>query len=346
MPERYHIPNCLTSWKWPRRLNLHYHEVKAVSSAWARSFGAFSPRAQHAYDCCDFNLLASFAYPLADKARLRTGCDLMNMFFVFDEYSDVSHPDEVQVMADIIMDALRNPHIPRPVGEWIGGEMTRQFWELAIKTASAGGQKRFVETFATYTRAVVRQAADRENRHIRTVDEYLEVRRDTIGAKPSFALLEFDMDLPDEVHEHSVLKELTILCIDMILLGNDIASYNLEQSRGDDNHNMITVVMHHYQTDVQGAMSWVQQYHAGLETRFMCLYENELPTFGEPVDAQFARYVDGLGNWVRASDQWGFESQRYFGRMGTEIFKRRWVTLLPREKGEDVGPKIIDGTLL
>jgi hypothetical protein len=50
----------------------------------------------------------------------------MNMFFVFDEYSDVAHEDDVQVMADIGMDALRNPHKPRPEGEWVGGEVTRQ----------------------------------------------------------------------------------------------------------------------------------------------------------------------------------------------------------------------------
>lgn len=60
------------------------------------------------------------------EERARTGCDLMNMFFVYDEYSDVAHEDDVQVMADIIMDALRNPHKPRPEGEWVGGEVTRQ----------------------------------------------------------------------------------------------------------------------------------------------------------------------------------------------------------------------------
>ena len=58
--------------------------------------------------------------------RLRTGCDLMNMFFVFDEYSDVSPPEEVAKQAAIIMDALRNAHTPRPKDEWVGGEVTRQ----------------------------------------------------------------------------------------------------------------------------------------------------------------------------------------------------------------------------
>ncbi|KAH9006423.1 terpenoid synthase [Lactarius hatsudake] len=346
MPERYYIPNNLDQWKWPRHINPHYAEVKAASAAWARSFGAFSPKAQEAYDRCDFNRLASLAYPLLDKARLRTGCDLMNTFFVFDEYSDVAHEDEVQVMADIGMDALRNPHKPRPEGEWVGGEVTRQFWELAIKTASPQAQKRFVKTFGTYLQAVVQQAADRTHKHIRSIQEYLEVRRDTIGAKPSFAILELDMNIPDQAIHHPVIEELTILTIDMILLGNDIASYNLEQARGDDNHNMITIVMHNNKTDIQGAMNWVYDYHKELEARFMDLYENKIPKFGEPVDTELAVYVDGLGNWVRASDQWGFESERYFGKKGPEIEKTRWVTLLPKERSEDIGPQLVDDSLL
>ena len=48
------------------------------------------------------------------------------MLFVFDEYSDVAHEDEVRVMANIGMDAVRYPHKPRPKDEWVGGEVTRQ----------------------------------------------------------------------------------------------------------------------------------------------------------------------------------------------------------------------------
>ncbi|KAI0066962.1 terpenoid synthase [Artomyces pyxidatus] len=348
MSEKFYIPNCLENWKWPRAINPYYEEVKAESAAWARSFGAFSPKAQHAYDRCDFNLLACLAYPRLNKERARTGCDLMNMFFVFDEYSDVSPVEEVQKQADVIMDALRNPHTPRPEGEWVGGEVTRQFWELAIKTASPQSQKRFIQTFGTYTQAVVQQAADRVHHHVRSVDEYLEVRRDTIGAKPSFAILETGMNLPDEAVENDIIQRLSILAIDMILLGNDIASYNLEQARGDDNHNIVTIVMHQEKTDIKGAMDWVVEYHKKLEAEFMELYEQvpKLLKFGEPVDSELAVYVDGLGNWVRASDQWGFESERYFGKKAPEIQKRRWVTLMPKERTDEIGPQIVDGSIL
>ena len=50
----------------------------------------------------------------------------MNVFFVFDEYSDVEDEKTVQELADIIMDALRNPTRPREAREWVGGELTRQ----------------------------------------------------------------------------------------------------------------------------------------------------------------------------------------------------------------------------
>lgn len=95
-----------------------------------------------------------------------------------------------------------------------------RFWELAIKTLSPTAQRRFIDTFDLYTASVVQQAEDRTHAYIRSIDSYLMVRRDTIGAKPSFALLEADMNLPDEVINHPVIVDLSISCIDMLILGN------------------------------------------------------------------------------------------------------------------------------
>jgi hypothetical protein len=104
--------------------------------------------------------------------------------------------------------------------------------------------------------------------------------------------------------------------------------------------------MHHNKTDVQGAMDWVSDCYKGLVAKFMDLYENKIPKFGEPIDTELAQYVDGIGNWVRANDQWAFESERYLGKKGLEIQKTRWVTLLPKEALEEVGPKLVDGSML
>lgn len=129
-----------------------------------------------------------------------------------------------------------------------------------------------------------------------------------------------------------------------------MVSYNVEQARGDDNHNAIALVMHHNKTDVQGAVDWVSNWLKDLEARFMDLYENKMPKFGEPVDTELGQYVDGIGNWVRANDQWHFESERYLGKKGLEIQKTRWVTLLPKKmvplEDSEVGPELVDGSML
>ncbi|THH19394.1 hypothetical protein EW146_g1751 [Bondarzewia mesenterica] len=339
------IPDTVAKWPWPRHLNPHYAEVKKESAAWAANFQAFSPKAQHAFNRCDFNLLASLAYPLADKERLRTGCDLMNLFFVIDEYSDVAGEAEVREQKNIIMDALCNPHKPRPRGEWIGGEVARQYWERAIPTASPQSQRRFIKTFDEYLDSVVEQAADRSTAHTRDVKSYLNIRRNTIGAKPSFALLELDMDLPDDIIQHPAIQNLTMATIDMLCIGNDIVSYNLEQARGDASHNIVTIIMDELKTDIEGAMLWVAEYHTKLEEKF---FENlgAVPKWGEPIDVQVNRYCDGLGNWVRANDQWSFESERYFGTKGPQIMQSRCITLMPKERTEDIGPQLVDSSVL
>jgi Delta6-protoilludene synthase len=67
-----------------------------------------------------------YSMSLALPEGCRIGCDLMNLFFVFDEHSDIASEKGARSQANIIMDALRNPHVPRKAGEWVGGKVTQQ----------------------------------------------------------------------------------------------------------------------------------------------------------------------------------------------------------------------------
>lgn len=57
---------------------------------------------------------------------MRVGCDLINLGFLNDVELDVTDEKGARRQADAIMDALRDPGVPRPDGEWIGGEVARQ----------------------------------------------------------------------------------------------------------------------------------------------------------------------------------------------------------------------------
>ncbi|KAL0570241.1 hypothetical protein V5O48_011726 [Marasmius crinis-equi] len=291
-------------------------------------------------------LLASLAYPLLNKDGNRVGCDLMNLFFVIDAYTDVASAGEARHLCDLIMDGLRNSQVPRPTGEWIGAEIARDFWKNAIKTATPSFQRRFLQTFKDYLDGVVEQAIDRDECRIRDIETYFHIRRKTIGVFPSFAVLEIHMDLPDEVISDPIVGRMMVLAMDMIILGNDIYSYNVEQARGDDSHNIIRVLMDLHQTDITGALEYIASLHDRLSHEFLALF-SMIPTFGDPMlDTEVSTYVDGLGNWVRANDCWSFESHRYFGNQGLKIQETRVVELLPKiqsHKSENTATFIFEG---
>jgi Delta6-protoilludene synthase len=48
------------------------------------------------------------------------------VFFVVDEYTDVEPEPVVREMIGVVIDALHNPQKPRPEGEIMLGEITRQ----------------------------------------------------------------------------------------------------------------------------------------------------------------------------------------------------------------------------
>lgn len=58
---------------------------------------------------------------------LRVACDLMVLFFIYDEYTDNANGDGARACADLVTDVLRNPHMERPHGESKLGEITRQY---------------------------------------------------------------------------------------------------------------------------------------------------------------------------------------------------------------------------
>ena len=293
---------------------------------------------------------------------------MINMFFVIEEYTDEASPEDAAKVAAMIMDALRNPHTPRPEEEkkaCLAGEITRQFWANAVRTASQSAQTRFIDAFQTYTDGVVREAEDRskasgtETEH--TIDSYLQLRRETIGCWPSFALLGLATEhLTDNVVNHPLVDALGQLATELMLIGNDLTSYNRERKVGAV-HNLVTIVLnrppstHAYIATPQQAVNWVGEYHDILAKHFVRIHNaiKHAPTsatsVGSSVDDVMSTlpglvaltpeekvalldYVEGLGNCVRANDQWSFESIRYFGKNGAHVQKSRLVALNPLGK--------------
>ena len=51
----------------------------------------------------------------------------MALFFMYDEFTDKVDGDGARLYAEMVMDAIRNPHKERPQGEVQLGEIARQY---------------------------------------------------------------------------------------------------------------------------------------------------------------------------------------------------------------------------
>ncbi|KAF8630447.1 hypothetical protein AX17_005424 [Amanita inopinata Kibby_2008] len=282
--------------------------------------------------------LTAFCYNTAQPERLRVVSDFMNYLFHLDNISDGMMTRETDVLADVVMNAFwfSNRYMPtampgkeQPAVELNPGKLARDYWFRCIRGAGPGTQARFKETMELFFESVNIQARARDEGIIPDLESYIDVRRDTSGCKPCWALIEYALgiDLPDFVVEHPVIEALNQGANDLVTWSNDIFSYNVEQSRGDT-HNMIVILMHYHNHSLQSAVDYVGNLCAQTIDKFI---ENTklLPSWGPEIDSMVNQYVQGLRDWIVGSLHWSFQTHRYFGTEGPQVKKHRVVKLLP-----------------
>ncbi|KIM48679.1 hypothetical protein M413DRAFT_83524 [Hebeloma cylindrosporum] len=323
--------------------SLSYHvdgdEIAQRSVDWLNSrCPDLNPKQRHALRGLQAGELTAYCYHTATPERLRVVSDFMNYLFHLDNISDGMMTRETDLLADVVMNALwySEKYMPTKVPgkeqadeELNPGKLARDFWARCIPGCGHGAQGRFKESLELFFEAVNIQTRAREEGVIPDLESYIDVRRDTSGCKPCWALIEYalDIDLPDFVVEHPVIQALNQGTNDLVTWSNDIFSYNVEQSRGDT-HNMIVILMQYHNLSLQGAVDYVGELCKQTIDTFST-NKAELPSWGPEIDEMVARYVQGLQDWIVGSLHWSFQTQRYFGTEGLEVKKHRLVKLLP-----------------
>ncbi|EPS94572.1 hypothetical protein FOMPIDRAFT_84975 [Fomitopsis schrenkii] len=323
----------MSTWPWPRRIHPCAEEAVAASRDWLRTLHAFNEESQRAFDKYNVGLASALTYPFSSQELLRIGCDLYNLFFVFGHYTDVEDAQACRTMADITMDALYCPYTPRPQDEVALGEITRQFWLRVIESGIVGpvAQRRFIDYFTAYTDSVVEEASDRDAGVYRQVEDYFAIQRDTLGFRPLYALMV--LELPDEVVYHPAIVEMVICVIDMLIIDNDLISYNMEQRSGDARHNLVTLTMLEQTLSIHDAITLLFKRHISFQDRFLKAYRSFEPQWDDAINAQLRDALRDLAHFPRGIYCWHFGCGRYFGHKGAEVSVSRDVELLPQVLG-------------
>jgi len=130
-------------------------------------------------------------------------------------------------------------------------------------------------------------------------------------------------------------------------MNQDIYSYNVEVLRGLGLFNLVTIIMHEKDIGPKAAVEWIGERNEQIVGEFLA-FQKELAgiaarQWGDDTRRQVGLYVDILGCWVRANENWHFESHRHFGTEGAKMQKERQVAMLPRVDASQARVDLVSG---
>lgn len=297
------------------KTNPNWYEAEAGSYAWFDSYGVHSGRKRQEFFDTGFGLMASLAYPDADLEHLRPAMDFILWLFAFDDMTDEGglrdSVEGVKMAIDVTMNVLRNPDAPAP--KFKIAASLHSFFNRMRDNSSAATIQRFVDASDLYTQAILQQTVNRSVDEVPTVEEFIQLRRDTSAVKMVFSVLEYSLglDLPEEVHNDPIIAELSLAGNDILTWANDVYSFPIEQARGDT-QNLVFITMWDKQLDLEGAMDFVDQLTRKRVQEYVDA-KAQLRSFGPELDPQVALYVQGIEYWVQGAIDWTFMTPRYFG---------------------------------
>ncbi|KAG5636068.1 hypothetical protein H0H81_009214 [Sphagnurus paluster] len=310
--KQFILPDLLSGCPIRGGVNPHYEEGAAESRAWINSFNVFTDRKRAFFVLGCNELLVSH----------------VNVLFVFDEISDDQSAKDAFATGNIFLNAMQDPN-------WDDGSlfarMTKEFRTRFLRLSGTRATARFLKHWETYCACVITEAELRERGEILDVDAFIALRRENSAVRLCFGLIEyaFGTNLPEEVFEDIVFLDIYWAAVDL-----DIYSYDMEQSKGISGNNIVEVLMANRKMTLQEASDHIGEYCAELMERFMTA-QNHLPSWGACVDSEVARFIQGLGCWIKGNLDWSFKTQRYFGTKYLEIKETLCVTLRPREEPEE-----------
>ncbi|KDR77735.1 hypothetical protein GALMADRAFT_245845 [Galerina marginata CBS 339.88] len=332
-PQTYRLPRLNETFSvFPSNgVNPHFSECRAQSREWASPYYTlvFPPDVRVDLENCNFELVSAYALPYANPDGLSASMDCYNLTWMFDEVTDRLSGKAAAEAAAVVSRALRD--IDYDNGTALC-RMTRDYRCNHIEKFGSNVARRFIANFCQYVEHTATEAMLRERDQVLDINGYISLRRGAVGGRIVFDLVEYalGLDLPQYVHEDPVFIGALNAGVDLLAFTNDLFSYDMEQAKGHSAANIITVVMKSKGTDLQSAVDFVAGYCECLIRQLL----DAKAVFTSHTDPVFsrdaARWLDGVGDWVRGNEEWCFATERYFGKQNKLVNETRIVELTKR----------------
>ncbi|KAI1272131.1 Presilphiperfolan-8-beta-ol synthase [Xylaria sp. FL0933] len=309
-------------------INANYEKVKPEADAWAAMVYNLDEKMTKRNVKADFAYMNAIWAPHADEEAYRMMVDWHHWVFAFDDQFDEGHLSDDIKLAQQEIDAtvaiMTDEHPP------ISKETNpiRHVFQTTWKRLQQGTeqQQRWIKNHMDYFTGLLRQVEIQRTQKKLTIDEYIDFRRQSIGAMPSCSLVEYacDIKISQAVLDHPSIVECEKISADLVYLVNDVLSLRKDIEYGVD-HNLI-ILLKKQGLSAQQAVDKIEEMLDDCYRRWYRALA-EMPVWGEDVDREVLKYVDGCRNIALGNLYWSYKSGRYLKDEGAQVRATRVLNL-------------------
>ena len=288
---------------------------------WVRDRGLVrSDAGLREYLSWDLPQAAARTYPYASADDLAMLMNWFSLAFLFDDQFDAKAEGHADRVAEVAREMITVPFRPAGTAPDVTCPITFAWAEVWAELSDGMSEtwcNRFASSWARFLAAHADEVRLSAGGAVPTVEEYLELRRRTVGIHHSIDAAERSrrFEVPAQVQAHPLMREMRAVAADAIALMNDVHSLEREERRGDP-HNLVTVLRYRRGCSRQAAVDEVVRMtserlgcYLALEARTPALCD-ELGLSTEQRDA-VAMGVEGIRNWIRGNYDWALATGRY-----------------------------------
>lgn len=260
-------------------------------------------------------LWTCYVLPTAARPRLQLLCNYTEYLSVFDNamVDRAKIGEDLQAAKQLFARVVTILEDQAVGVDFEYGRVLKSIWQQMRPAFPEQQWERFMTEVRRFLSGCVSEIASRIDAAVFDFDTYIKVRRDSVGMGMYFVLGEFGLgiDLTDQLGKHAQLRDIIDICLEHIMLTNDMFSFRAECEM-DDYVNALAVLRLSEGMGLQASVDRLFSIIEEKRTRFMAARAAiESGPLGEDLDVR--AYLDALWHMMAGNLQWSFLTSRYNG---------------------------------
>jgi len=234
--------------------------------------------------------IAAQWFPTASVDRFKPICRLMLWTLYNDDLYEESEPDKIQLVHNQSIAILNGDATAEKAGIPLGSMLASLRQEL-LQFVPQESIVRFAQMISRYFKGLETELVYKKNKVYPTISECISLREDSICLYPFLQLTEVEtgIPLPQEIHDHPVIRRLQALACHLVTFFNEVQSVKKDEATGSVYYNIVKVIQNEHRISLEEACVENLRLHNKDLQEFITL-QSSLPDFGV--------WQDAVVNWV------------------------------------------------